>query len=151
MINRLKPALAAAICTLFLSAPLGAADDERELVKLPAMMQQHMMANMRDHLAALNDALAALAKGDIKAAGKAVETRLGMSSMQAHGAAHMAPYMPKAMAALGTGMHRAASRFVIAVENAELSEGREGERKVYQALSDITSACVACHTAYRIR
>jgi len=32
-------------------------DDKRQLVEMPAMIQSHILANMRDHLAALNDIL----------------------------------------------------------------------------------------------
>lgn len=134
-----------------LSAPARAVDDTRELVKLPEPMQAHMMANMRDHLRALEDMLAALAKGDVKAATAVAEKRLGVSSLDAHGAAHMAPFMPEPMRTIGTEMHRAATRFVVAAQDAELEPGREAERKVYRALGDIAASCNACHRAYRIR
>ena len=32
-----------------------AENDSRQMVELPEMMQQHMMSNMRDHLAAINE------------------------------------------------------------------------------------------------
>ncbi|PLX33751.1 MAG: hypothetical protein C0605_15720, partial [Hyphomicrobiales bacterium] len=105
------------------------AADERELVKLPAMMQAHMLANMRDHLVALDAMLMALAEGNVDKAAKLAESRLGMSSLELHGAAHMAKFMPKAMAAIGTRMHHAASRFVIAARNAELEPGLEAQHK----------------------
>jgi cytochrome c556 len=128
-----------------------AAEDDRELVKLPPMMQEHMLANMRDHLTALNEMLAELAAGKVEQATKIAESRLGMSSLETHGAAHMAPHMPKAMQEIGTAMHRAASRFAVAAQNAELEPGREAQHKVYEALQEITANCVACHQAYRIR
>jgi len=34
-----------------------ASNDTRILVELPEMMQQHMLSNMRDHLAAINEIL----------------------------------------------------------------------------------------------
>ena len=37
--------------------------DRRELVVLPEMMQQHMLANMRDHLSAIAEIQDALADG----------------------------------------------------------------------------------------
>ena len=85
-----------------------AAQDTRQLVKLPEPMQQHMLGNMRDHLATLNEILGDLARDDFDAAAKVTEIRLGMSSLSAHGAAHMAPYMPKPMQDIGTTMHHAA-------------------------------------------
>ncbi len=36
-------------------------DDPRELVSLPGAMQQHMLANMRDHLATLNTVIGDIA------------------------------------------------------------------------------------------
>ena len=120
------------------------ADDTRQLVKLPEMMQHHMLANMRDHLLSLNEILDNMAKGDLDKAAKIAEMRLGMSSLDTHGASHMAPYMPKGMQDAGTAMHRAASRFAL--------KAGEGEAlPAYKMLGEITVNCVACHTAYRIR
>jgi cytochrome c556 len=127
--------------------PIGAsnaAQDTRQLVELPPMMQQHMLTNMRDHLATLDTLLHHLASGELDQAADIAENRLGMSSLKAHGAAHMAPFMPAGMRADGTAMHHAASRF------ARIAQ--EGDRgAAYQALGEITGACVACHQAYRIR
>jgi len=121
-----------------------AGSDERELVQLPPMMQEHMLSNMRDHLVSLNDILSKMAAGDLDAAAEIAELRLGMSSLEAHGASHMAKFMPEAMQKAGTHMHRAASRFAL--------KAQEGEAlPAYQALSEVTATCVACHQAYRIR
>ena len=60
-------------------------NDSRELVKLPAMMQTHMMANMRDHLAAINEILSNLSTDNLDKAAEIAETRLGMTSLEAHG------------------------------------------------------------------
>lgn len=143
-------------CALILSLVVAlpgarAAEDGRELVELPEMMQRHMLANMRDHLTALNEMLSALAEGRVEEATRIAETRLGMSSLETHGAAHMAPYMPEPMREMGTAMHRAASRFAVAAQNAELEPGRKAQHRVYEALQGITANCVACHQAYRIR
>ncbi len=128
-----------------------AAEDGRELVKLPTLMQEHMLANMRDHLVALDDVLGELADDNIDKAAEIVEKRLGMSSLSRHGAQHLGKFMPKTMRAIGTQMHRAASRFVIVARNAELDPGKASHRKVYGALQAITENCNACHQAYRIR
>lgn len=138
------------LATLLLAQP-GSAADDRELVKLPKMMQAHMLANMRDHLRALDEMLQALAQGKVDAASKIAESRLGMSSMGVHGAKHMAPFMPPAMRAIGVQMHKAASRFVTIARDAELEPGLKAQRKVYGALHTIMENCNACHTAYRIR
>lgn len=142
---------AALVGMMAASSQVATAADDRQLVELPAMMQEHMLGNMRDHLTALNEMLAALAAGDIKTAGTIAESRLGMSSLELHGAAHMAQFMPVEMQNFGTEMHKAASRFVIAAENAELEPGLDAQHKVYDALQSITQNCVGCHEAYRIR
>jgi len=126
-------------------------EDSREMVKLPPMMQEHMLANMRDHLVALNEILGELAEGKVDAAVIIAEKRLGMSSMSLHGAEHLGMFMPKAMGEIGTEMHHAASRFVIIARDAELDPGIQSQRKVYKALQEITDNCNACHQAYRIR
>jgi len=121
-----------------------AAPDGRQLIEMPAPMQEHMLGNMRDHLATLNEMNMGLAKKDYERAAQAAEQRLGISSLTAHGAEHMAPYMPKAMQAIGTEMHRAATRFALAAQERDLN-------KTLNALAGVTAQCVACHSAYRVR
>ena len=136
--------LAATLVLLAVVNSVSMADDTRQMVKLPEMMQQHMMSNMRDHLLSLNEILDNMGKGNLDKAGQIAETRLGMSSLDAHGASHMAPYMPEGMRNAGTAMHRAASKFALKAE--------EGEAlPAYRMISDITATCVACHAGYRIR
>lgn len=150
--KKLFSAVVAGIAVL--STGIGAAfpaDDERELVEMPAMMQEHMLANMRDHLRAIDEILGHLADGDVDDAGKVAESRLGMSSLETHGASQIAKFMPEGMAQAGTEMHHAASRFVIAAQDAELAPGRDAQHEVYRALQAVTSACNACHQGYRIR
>ena len=133
-----------AVLTCSLPGTLGAANDSRIAVELPAMMQQHMRANMRDHLAAINEILAFLGNDQLDEAAEIAEYRLGMSSMKSHGAGHMGKLMPEGMREAGTSMHKAASRFAL--------KAQEGDAlTAYQALTDITSACVACHSGYRIK
>lgn len=151
----IKPVLTGIIgITLLCGISLGtvaAGEDTRELVELPPMMQEHMLANMRDHLAALDEILGELAEGRIEQASEISEARLGMTSMSLHGAEQLGKFMPQAMAEIGTQMHHAASRFVIAAQDAELEPGKDAQRKVYRALQEVTQNCNACHQAYRIR
>ena len=108
-------------------------EDARQLVKLPPMMQEHMLGNMRDHLVTLNGVIGDVADGKFDEAAKLVEARLGMSSLGLHGAAHMAPYMPKPMQDAGTAMHHAASRLAIVLQDAGVSAdggvAAQGERR----------------------
>jgi hypothetical protein len=119
-------------------------NDERQLVQLPEMMQQHMMSNMRDHLAAINEILVQMGDGELDTAAEIAEQRLGMSALESHGASHMAKFMPEGMRQAGTSMHRAASRFALKAE--------EGDPlPAYKMLAEITSACTVCHSGYRIK
>lgn len=131
------------VSLLLAAASVGAAD-ARAPVDLPPMMQQHMLANMRDHLEALDTILAELGAGRYDAAAATAEQRLGMSSLDAHGARHLAGHMPAAMQALGTAMHRAASRFARTAQEGDLAAAT-------RALGEVSAACVACHRAYRLR
>ncbi len=136
--------IVAPILLLFVSNISIADEDSRRLVELPEMMQQHMMSNMRDHLRAINEILMNMENNRLDQAAEVAEYRLGMSSLESHGAHHMAKFMPEGMRQAGTSMHRAASRFAL--------KAQEGEQlPAYGALSKITSACVACHSGYRIR
>ena len=130
---------------LICSSNLALADkDTRQLVQLPEMMQQHMLSNMRDHLVALNEILSSMSNDELEKAAQIAESRLGLSSLESHGASHMAKFMPEGMRKAGTSMHRAASRFAL--------RAQEGEAlPAYTALSEVTAACVACHSGYRIR
>lgn len=121
-----------------------AEEDSRQLVELPEIMQQHMMANMRDHLVAINEILIYFANDELDEAAEVAESRLGMSSLKSHGASHMAKFMPEGMRQSGTSMHRAASRFALKAQEGEVLPA-------INALSKVTSSCVACHAAYRIR
>jgi len=140
--------LIAVIFCLLISSTTSANEDSnentRQYVKLPEMMQHHMMSNMRDHLATLNIILKDLSSDKLDEAADIAEARLGMTSLKLHHASHMAKFMPEGMQQAGTNMHRAASRFALKAQEGDLLPA-------YKALSDITSACVACHSAYRIR
>jgi cytochrome c553 len=121
-----------------------AIEDSRQLVDMPEMMHLHMMSNMRDHLMAINEILVKTANGQLDQAAIVAESRLGMSSLESHGASHMGGFMPEGMRQAGTNMHRAASRFALKAQEGEVLAA-------YKALSEVTTACVACHSGYRIR
>jgi hypothetical protein len=122
-------------------------DDARQAVRFPAMLREHTLANMRDHLATLQRLQEALASGRYDEAAELSERRLGMSSLPLHGAHDVAPYMPQPMQQMGTAMHKAASRFALEAQDAAAT----GDVKpALAALSRLTSQCVACHAAYRL-
>lgn len=143
-IMKINSTLIIAIFCLLISSATGANEDPRQYVKLPEMMQQHMMSNMRDHLATINIILKNLSSNKLDEAAEIAESRLGMTSLKLHNASHMAKFMPESMRHAGTTMHRAASRFALIAQEGDVLSA-------YSALSQITDACVACHASYRIR
>jgi cytochrome c556 len=124
------------------------ATDTRQPVEMPAPMREHMLANMRDHLTALGEIQTELAKGKYNQAADIAEQRIGMSSLDKHGASHMAPYMPKAMQDIGTNMHRAASRFARTAQEAAASNDLP---RALGALGELTQQCVACHASFTLK
>lgn len=120
--------------------------DSREAVRFPPELRMHTLAHMREHLAIVTRIQQALGRGDYDEAANLSEHELGLSSLEAHGAAQSAPYMPKGMQEAGLAMHRAASRFAIAASNS----GATGDPKpAIAALGVLTAQCVGCHAAYR--
>ncbi len=137
------------MCTLLFTSSTGfAEEDTRQKVDFPDMMRQHMLANMRDHLLAISEIQQFMAAAEYEKAAEVAEQRLGLSSLDNHGAAHMAQMMPKAMQEIGTGMHKAASQFAVTVVDA----GANGDiRRALGDLSKVTQQCIACHSAYRVQ
>jgi hypothetical protein len=122
--------------------------DHRVPVVFPGELREHTLANMRDHLLALQEIQAALATGKYDQASHIAEQRLGMTSLTAHGAHEVAQYMPKGMQDAGSAMHRSASRFsTVALDSAVTND----VRPALAALAEVTAKCVACHAAYRLQ
>jgi hypothetical protein len=92
------------------------ANADRQMVQLPEMMREHLLSNMRDHLLALEEITRLLASEQYDEAAQVAESRLGLSSLESHGASHMNRFFPKEMGQIGMEMHRAASRFALAAE-----------------------------------
>ena len=121
--------------------------DSRQLVQFPEPMRRHTITSMRDHLSALQEIDIALSQNAFDKAATIAEQRLGMSSLELHGAAHIAPFMPQDMQDIGTQMHRAASRFAIDAQTASVTND---VRPALAALGTVMQQCVACHAAYRL-
>ena len=123
------------------------AEDARQQVKIPEMMQQHMLSGMRDHLLAITEIQQALANSEFEKAAEIAEKRIGMSSLSTHGASHLSTYLPKSMQEIGTQMHHAASQFALIAQETAIEND---VKPALAALSKVTQQCVACHAAYRI-
>lgn len=138
-------------CSLaLLTATVHAADgdDTRQLASLPAAAESTLRAEMRANLLALNEILGLVASGKYREAGQIAEDELGVSAMGKHRNlpfdARPGPHMPPAMHSAGMDGHQAASEF------ARIAASGDREKTI-AALPLLTSGCVACHYAYRIR
>lgn len=130
-----------------MSGTAAAQADSRQLVTFPEPMRLHTITSMRDHLLALQEIDVALSRNAFDKAATIAEQRLGMSSLELHGAAHIAPFMPQGMQEIGTQMHRAASRFAVEAQTASVGND---VRPALAALGAVMQQCVACHAAYRL-
>jgi hypothetical protein len=106
-----------------------------------------MLANMRDHLLAIETISRALAEGRYGEAADAAEERLGMGAMQAHGGHQRATYMPEGKRAIGSAVHRAASRLALGARDAEVRGDLAG---ALAGLAEVMGQWVGCHAAYRV-
>jgi len=122
--------------------------DDRPLVKFPDQMCIHMLANMRDHLLALQEIQDALARQQYDTAGDIAEQRPGMTSLKLHGADEAAGFMTDAMQAIGTAMYQAASRFALAAKDAAATGN---VKPALEAMARVTQQCVACHASYWVQ
>ena len=121
-----------------MAAPVAGSADARQLVKFPEPMRLHTITSMRDHLLALQEIDVALSQNGFDKAASIAEQRLGMSSLELHGAAHIAPFMPQGMQDIGTQMHHAASRFAIEAQNASVGND---VRPALAALGTVMQQC----------
>lgn len=126
--------------------PLSA--ESRVPVNFPETLKEHTLANMRDHLLALQEIQTALSKQEYDHAADLAESRLGMTSLTQHGAHEVAKYMPRGMQDIGSTMHRGASRFAVTAKDVSVT----GDLKpALAAFADVVGACVACHAGYRLK
>ena len=143
--NRLRLPL---ILALALPGAARAAEDVRQLAPLPEAAAATLRAEMRGNLRALNEIVELLAADKVKEAGAVAEKELGLSAMGRHRNLPMdarpGPHMPPAMHAIGIDGHKAASEF------ARIAASGDREKTI-AALPSLTTACVGCHYAYRIR
>ncbi len=143
------------------------APDTRTVLDWPPSMRAHLLANMRGHLEALSQIMAALSASDGAKAGQIARERLGLESPGAgacvpqHGkklssrggvammmAMHQSSLMPEEMKALGYAMHQSASTF--AIDAAAVNPGGDVSAAL-AALSHVVENCAACHAAYRLK
>jgi hypothetical protein len=117
-----------------------AGGDARKPVPLTAMMADHQKQNMRDHLAAIQAIVAAVARDDMDGAAKAA-ARIGYSDAMGRMCEHMGA-AASGFTAMALAFHRTADT----IGEAARRDDRAG---VVSALDRTLQACVGCHAAYR--
>jgi len=134
------------------SAPLGAtalrksaADeldqlDSRKPVPLLPMMAEHQKHNMRDHLAAVQEIVAALGSGDFSQVTQSAR-RMGYSEAMGQMCKHMGSGAP-GFAEQALTFHHAADRIADAAE-------KNDSTAVLATLAETLATCTACHSAYK--
>jgi hypothetical protein len=142
-------------------APQG--PDTRKPLDFPPPMREHMLSNMRSHLAAISEIITALSVSDGAKAAQIAQSRLSLESPGAAAcdpkqmgkggpmgdmAQMMARHMPEEMRALGYTMHESASQF--ASEAEKLKAGGD-PKPALAALAKVTESCASCHSAYRLK
>lgn len=131
------------------AAPVGSASsaaealdrmDGRSPVPLLAMMANHQKQNMRDHLAAVQDIVSAIAADDYAAVEKAAR-RIGSSEEMGRMCTHMGAGAP-GFSEEALGFHRTADRITAAA--------REHKRAaVLTELGATLQTCTSCHAKWK--
>ena len=114
--------------------------DTRKPVPLTPMMANHQLQNMRDHLLAVEQIVAAAAKDDFDGIKTAAE-RIGSSPQMRQMCNHMGAGAP-GFTERALGFHETADGIIEAAEDKD----REG---VMTALSATLNTCTSCHAQYK--
>ena len=116
--------------------------DGRSPVPLLPMMAQHQKQNMRDHLAVVQEVVAALGAGDFAKVAQSAK-RMGYSETMGQMCEHMGAGAPgfteKALA-----FHHSADHIVAAAT-------KNDSAAVLSALAATLATCTTCHAAYKQR
>lgn len=125
-----------------------AADDVRQLARMPPAAEANLREEMRANLLHLNEIISLTVTGKVKEAGELAEKELGLTAMGKNRAlpleARPGANMPPAMHALGIDGHKTASAFAAIAATGD-------REKTLAALPTLSASCVGCHYSYRIR
>ncbi len=114
--------------------------DPRRPVPLLPMMAQHQKANMREHLEAVQEVVAAAAVSDFEKVAVAAK-RMGFSESMGRMCEHMGTGAP-GFTEQALAFHHTADEIVSAAT-------RQDGPAVLAALSKTLSACTSCHAAFK--
>jgi hypothetical protein len=116
--------------------------DRRRPVPLLPMMAQHQKQNMREHLEAVQEIVAAVAAGDFDGAGVSAK-RMGYSETMGRMCEHMGAGAP-GFSEQAVAFHHTADEIVAAA-------AKQDGPAVLAALSKTLRACTTCHATYKQR
>ena len=114
--------------------------DQRRPVPLLPMMAQHQKQNMREHLEAVQEMVAAAAVSDFEKVAVAAK-RMGFSESMGRMCEHMGAAAP-GFTEQAWGFHHTADEIGQAAK-------RQDSAAVLAALSKTLQACTSCHTTYK--
>jgi hypothetical protein len=114
--------------------------DARKPVPLLPMMAQHQKQNMRDHLGAVRDVVAALGAGDFSQVAQA-SGRMGYSETMGKMCEHMGAGAP--------GFTEQALAFHHTADQIAQAAAKHDSAAVLAALAQTLATCTTCHAAYK--
>jgi hypothetical protein len=114
--------------------------DARTALPLLPMMAHHQKQNMRDHLVAVQEIVAAVANEDLAAVERAAG-RLGSSESMAQMCTHMG--------AGAAGFTERALEFHRTADTISVAARKGDSPAVLQALGKTLNACTGCHAAFK--
>jgi cytochrome c556 len=114
--------------------------DTRTPVPMPPMMAQHQKEQMRGHLSAVQEIVAALAKNDFKGV-EAGSKKIGYSDSMAQMCQHMGAGVP--------GFTDAAIHFHKTADTIGAAAKKRDRAGVLSALGATLNTCVGCHASYK--
>ena len=172
--------LASFMLIFFATVPPASAADSRELVNLPPKVKDAFLTEMRGNVIKLENILAAIAEGNFKEAADIADIKMGFGHSQLEGMAKqgmsteeilarkqkmqrmghgkgmgqgqgMGRYMPESFRALGQNFHQASENLASKARSVGANPTVKDFRSVIGAVEEVTSACVSCHQAFRVR
>lgn len=114
--------------------------DTRLPIRIPPMMKSHMLWNMRDHLAAINESVRLMGMGDFEAASRVIHDKLGTSEEMKR---MCGMFGNEAYREMGIAMHASADLLAVEIRSKDMM-------KIMNALSRTTEKCVVCHNTFRV-
>lgn len=136
--------------------------DPRLTVEMPPQMKQMFLKNMRGHMEALNQIIAALAENNLLSAADIAESSMGVGhgkkrqcddnehkhnkgqKHSSHKGKAFGKFMPPEMKMMGMQLHASANEFAEVARQGNMNEA-------YKALSKVSSSCVMCHRSFQVK